>query len=57
MMKLYLIKATGEICQEAYPIDGYTLMVYIIGSAEFGKRGTISQPIYKTVKTCDLQPL
>lgn len=35
MITLYVDKATNEICQIAQYIDGYTVKVYIVGSAKF----------------------
>lgn len=53
-MKIYYLKSTGETCQIVDYINGKTVIVYIIGSANFGKSGTITQPIHRTVSLTDL---
>lgn len=53
-MKFYYLKSIGETCQIVDYINGNTVIVYIVGSASFGKSGTITQPVYKTVSLSDL---
>lgn len=54
MKSFYLVKSTGETCQIVDYINGNTAIVYIVGSASFGKSGINTQPIHKTVSTVEL---